>query len=218
MIKKTLRILLLAIIVLFVFSLSVNGSSYYIYIDPGHGGIDGGAITNSGIYEKDIVLDISYEIKYFLELNGLSTRMTRTGDYDLASSNAPNRKKEDINNRVKMMNNNECILAISIHANAYSDKNQKGSQVFYNDKSLSSKKMGNIIQENLKKKLGNTNRKAMNIENKYILENVNCPICIVEVGFLSNNEEGNLLSGDSYRRLVAYAISEGIIKYLNLDD
>ena len=68
----------------------------YICIDPGHGGIDGGGMSYSEIYEKDINLKISYYLKNYLENSGYNIILTRYGDYDLASNNTKNRKSEDI--------------------------------------------------------------------------------------------------------------------------
>ena len=199
----------------FIGVLNVKASKMVIYIDPGHGGIDGGCISSNGEYEKEIVLDIAYSLKEYLELNGYYPLMTRSGDYDLASYNSINRKREDIIKRTDMINNSNCKLAISIHANAYPSSKEKGAQVFYNNKNDNSKKLAEFIQDNLKEKLNNTDRLAMDLNNKYILENVKCPIVIVEVGFLSNKEEAELLKTSDYQKVMGYTIGEAIINFLN---
>ena len=77
-----------------------------IYIDPGHGGFDGGATSiDKNILEKNIVLDISIKLKYYLEQMGYKVLLTR--DSDIALSNT---KVEDIHKRVTLINNSRCFL------------------------------------------------------------------------------------------------------------
>ena len=72
-----------------------------IYIDPGHGGFDGGASSNDKkILEKDLVLNISLKLKYYLEQIGYKVLLTR--DRDIALSNT---KTKDIHKRVSLINN-----------------------------------------------------------------------------------------------------------------
>ena len=63
-----------------------------IYIDPGHGGRDPGAISG-GVYEETINLEISLKLQEVLEKNGAIVYLTRYGDYDLSVKNAISRKK-----------------------------------------------------------------------------------------------------------------------------
>ena len=187
-----------------------------IYLDPGHGGIDGGCISNDGVYEKDIVLDISYKVKEYLEFNGYRVLMTRTSDYDLADDGSTNRKHDDILKRVDYINDSNAKVCVSIHANSYPSKIVKGAQVFYGYGSAESENLSNAIQENIKSVLKNTDRVALKIKEKYILDNVKCPISIVEVGFLSNTEESKNLQDEAYQLQIAYAIGEGIVQFLNV--
>src|SRR5690554_3283734 len=160
-----------------------------IYIDPGHGGPDGGAVGIDGIFEKDIVLSISKKLKRYLNEAGYEVLMIRDGDYDLADDNSKNKKREDIHNRVKLINDSNCLLYISIHANKYSSPKIYGSQVFYKPNDELSKVLSEEIQDALKSILQNTKRDAKSISGKYLIDHAKVPGALVEVGFLSNPKE-----------------------------
>ena len=85
-----------------------------IYIDPGHGGIDDGA-SKDNVKEDDINLEISYELKAKLENMGATVYMTRYDDYDLSNNGVIYRKKSDLYNRAKMINDSSADIYISIH-------------------------------------------------------------------------------------------------------
>lgn len=101
-----------------------------IYLDPGHGGSDGGAVGADGTTEKDIVLNVCLCLKTYLENAGFQVKMTRAGDYDLAPGSSKNRKRDDIHRRCRMINASDCLLYLSVHANKFSDKRIRGAQVF----------------------------------------------------------------------------------------
>lgn len=191
-----------------------NNTEKYIYIDPGHGGIDGGAISRDGIYEKTINLSISYYLKQYLENSGFNVKMTRYSDYDLANYNSKNRKMDDLNKRINLINNDNNLLFISIHCNIYKSSKIKGAQTFYKN-TQNNKLLANIIQNKLINILKNTNRQSKIIKNKYLLDNVQTVGCLVEVGFLSNEEELQLLKTKKYQQEIACCIYIGILEYLN---
>jgi len=118
-----------------------------IAIDPGHGGIDVGT-SYKDIYEKDINLKISLYLKEELEKYGANIIMTRIGDYDLSYPNASYRKKSDFNNRIKIINENNTNLFISIHQNYYNDSKYYGTQIFYKG----NKELAEYIQKKNKQK------------------------------------------------------------------
>lgn len=190
----------------------------YIYIDPGHGGIDGGGMSKDGIYEKDINLKISYLLKDYLENNGYLVLLTRYGDYDLATKESTNRKREDILKRVDILNNDNILLFISIHCNIYTNNTIRGAQTFYNPKYPNNKELAESIQTMIVNILKNTTRKAKSITDKYLIDNCKNEGCLVEVGFLSNSEEKELLTTLTYQQQLAYCIYLGIIQYLGINN
>ena len=131
-----------------------NGKAI-ILLDPGHGGIDGGAVSKNGIHEKDINLNISKKLKVLLQKQGYTVVMTREVDEGLYSKEkARIRKKkiEDLNNRCKIKKESKCNLFISIHLNMFPQSKYYGPQVWYSNND-NSKFFANILQKNLIKDL-----------------------------------------------------------------
>lgn len=210
-------IFLLIIVISSIASFVTTNSIYennIIYIDPGHGGPDGGAVGIDGVYEKDIVLKVSFKLKKYLNQAGYNVLLTRDGDYDLADDESRNKKREDIHKRVKLINESNCILFVSIHANKYSSPKVYGAQVFYRTNDEDSKSLSEEIQDSLKSILQNTKREAKSISGKYLMDHTNSVGSLIEVGFLSNPNEATLLVDDYYQEQVAYAIYIGILSYL----
>jgi len=185
-----------------------------IILDAGHGGKDGGASTADDTHERDIVLVITKIVEEHLRLQGFNVIMTRSGDADLASENARNRKKEDLARRVDIFNSTENAIAISIHANAIANPRWYGAQTFYDPKRLENKELATHIMDAMRTNISGLEREARPISNIYVLRNSTIPTALVEVGFLSNPAEARLLVCPDYQRLMAYAIFEGILSYI----
>lgn len=180
-----------------------------IYIDPGHGGIDPGA-TYKDIYEKDINLSIALKLKKELENNGAIVYLTRYDDIDLSIS-TNNHKKSDLNNRVRAINNSNADLFISIHLNSYGTS-WHGVQIFYDDNNSTNEVLASIMDKNIKNLNGNRTYKKKN--NLYLLKNIKIPGILVEVGFLSNENERYLLTNSKYQEKVSKSLCNGIKEYL----
>ena len=187
-------------------SVSVN-KTFSIYIDPGHGGFDGGAIGIDGTIEKDINLNISKFLKDYLEDLGFCVYLTRDKDIALAKT-----KRDDILKRVDLINNPTVDMFISIHLNAFPNKALYGAQVFYKD-NLENKLLSECIQKTLSI-VTNTKRVSKAINDKYLIDHTNKLGCLVEAGFLSNDQELALLKDLSYQKKIAYCIYVGILDYL----
>lgn len=185
-----------------------------IYIDPGHGGPDGGAVGVDGIYEKNIVLSVSKKLKKYLNEAGYNVLLTRDGDYDLADDTSKNKKREDIHERVKLINDSDCLLFISIHANKYPSPKIYGAQSFYRTDDEESKLLSEEVQDALRSILQNTKRGAKSITGKYLIDNTIPPGTLVEIGFLSNPEEAAMLIDEYYQERLAYSIYVGTLSYL----
>lgn len=182
-----------------------------IYIDPGHGGFDPGALYKD-TFEKDINLSISKKIEEDLTKQGAIVYMTRYGDYDLSANNTINRKRSDLSRRSNLINRSDCDLYLSIHLNAETSSTWRGGQVFYDDINNDNKKIAEIFQELFKREL-NSNRKYQKVSTLYLQKRVKVPGVLIEVGFLSNPNDRYLLKQDSYQQRVSNVITEGVIKY-----
>lgn len=190
-------------------------SGRIIYLDPGHGGPDGGAEHGEAV-EKEIALSIALKLRDYLQQQGAFVLMTREEDFDLADEDTrglSRRKSEDLRRRVKMINDSDAELYISIHLNAMPSSRWRGAQTFYSTRYLENKVIAEFIQEEIKDNLDNTNRNAKPINNIYLLKNAKKPGALVEVGFLSNHEERELLLQDGYQEKIAASIYEGIMRY-----
>lgn len=183
-----------------------------IYIDPGHGGVDAGA-NYKDILEKDINLEISLLLGTALEQKGAIVYLTRVDDYDLAVPHAYLRKRSDLSQRVKLINNSNCHLYLSIHLNASQSPNWKGTQVFYHNVNDKNKEIAEIFQASFKKYLG-SKRKIKEVNDLYMYGRINRPGLLLELGFISNPNERYILKQPYYQKRIVMAITEAVISYL----
>ncbi len=197
-----------------VFSDKENEAERVIVIDAGHGGADPGKVGESGALEKDINLSIAGKLRKRLEQNGFRVVMTRESDEGLYSENARNKKREDMEARVRVISEAEPDFVVSIHQNSFPDASCKGAQLFYYKDSEDSKKLAEVLQKKFSEVLkdGNT-RQAKANGDYYLLRKTACPIVIAECGFLSNASEEALLLSDAYQEKVAEALCLGILQY-----
>ena len=177
--------------------------SNIIVVDAGHGNPDGGAEAN-GIIESDLNLIIAKKLEEELVDLGYEVIMTREDENNI--SNISNNesisklKQEDLNNRVKIINNSNADIGISIHLNKYSSSKYWGWQTFYSEKSEEGKKLATSIQNGIGTYIDKKNtRQPLKISNIRIVDKTNIPVVIVECGFISNEEEANLLKDEDYQ-------------------
>ncbi|MFJ5717749.1 N-acetylmuramoyl-L-alanine amidase CwlD [Neobacillus sp. NPDC093127] len=190
-------------------------SGKIILLDAGHGGPDGGAGTGKTL-EKDIALEITLKVRDYLQEQGALVIMTRETDKDLAAPDVKGysrRKVEDLKQRLKMINSSDNDFFVSIHLNAIPSARWSGAQTFYTPHHKENARAAKFIQEELRKNLENTTRKAKPINNVYILKHAKKPGILVEVGFLSNPTEKELLKTEPYQNKVAASINNGIMRY-----
>lgn len=178
-----------------------------IYLDAGHGGVDVGA-SYKNIYEKDINLSIVKILALKLENMGATVYLTRYGDYDLSNIGVRYRKKSDLYNRAKVINNSSADIYISIHLNSTTSSIWKGAQVFYDDINDNNILLAQTITKNL-----NTDREVSEINDMYFNRLVKIPGVLVEVGFLSNSYDRNNLVNIKYQEKISNMIVQGIIDY-----
>lgn len=183
-----------------------------VVIDPGHGGVDPGAIGPGGILEKDITLAVALELEKLLNRAAIHTIMTRTGDYDLADADATLRKSQDLARRVEIGRNGTADVFISLHANSFPNPNYSGAQTFYFPNREQDRMLAEKIQSSLVRRLG-PNRRLANSADYYVLRESTVPAVVVELGFLSHPSEGERLADADYQKRLAEAIYYGIIDY-----
>ncbi|MDD6466665.1 MAG: N-acetylmuramoyl-L-alanine amidase [Erysipelotrichaceae bacterium] len=217
--KKVFALVLVGVLLFLVIQKTVSkeqhnkGKNLIIVIDPGHGGWDQGA-SRENIDEEDINLAVALYLKDFLETAGVKVIMTRTTDKDLAAVDAKKRKREDLKNRVEIMNQDEVDYFVSIHMNIDSSTNTHGSQLFFKQGDDQSKEFANTIQKSLKQL--NQTKFIPAVGDYYILNETNRVGTLIECGFLSNAEERTLLNSAKYQQKLAYYICKGILNYHKL--
>lgn len=181
-----------------------------ILIDPGHGGIDGGAKSKNGTIEKDINLSISKKLKSSLEDEGYKVYLTREDDRELFK-----KKVEDLDARCKMKVETNCDVFISIHQNKFVKESCYGAQVWYAS-NQESENIANLIQTSIVESVGDGNKRlAKPAKNQYrILRDGYKGACvIVECGFLSNYQEEQELKTDEHQDKIVEGIKKGVNKY-----
>lgn len=194
-----------------------KNASKIILIDPGHGGIDGGATSDSGTCEKNINLSIGLMLKDCLQKKGYIVAMTREDDRALYNPDKKtgSKKSEDLENRCKLKVTSKCDMFISIHLNMFPERQYYGAQVWYS-KYPESKTLAELVQSNLIKDLDERNKrieKPAGNQYKILRTNDTMPGIIVECGFLSNPREEGLLKSEEYQKKIAESICNSVHEF-----
>ena len=172
-----------------------------IIIDAGHGGVDGGATSCTGVLESQLNLQIALRLEDLLHLVGVDTAMIRREDVSVYTEgeSIAAKKVSDLKERVRIVNSTNNAVLISIHQNTFSDPRYSGAQVFYAP-SEGSQKLARAMQQALVESLNpESNRKAKKGSSIYLLEKIKNTGVLVECGFLSNPEEEKKLRTDAYQ-------------------
>lgn len=187
-----------------------------ILIDAGHGGIDGGAVSCSGVLESQINLEIAERLNDLLHFLGFETKMIRTTDTSLHTegNTIAQQKISDLKYRVNMVNETEKALLVSIHQNTFSDKQYSGAQVFYSS-TEGSKMLAEQLQSSIIKVLNPySKRKSKAANGIYLMEHIECSGVLIECGFLTNPEEEAKLRDPEYQKKICSVIACVISTYL----
>lgn len=220
---------LLVALMLFMFTYELPASKTWTYwtmplsgkiiaLDPGHGGVDGGASSKDGLVEKEVNLAITLYLRDYLQQAGALVVMTREDDRDLANPSTQGyskRKTEDLLNRAEFISQQKADLFVSIHMNSTPSTKWSGAQTFfYRGNHSDNRTLATLIQEEIKRNLKNTDRVAKQADKEiYLLKSLKIPSALVEVGFLSNPAESRQLRDPVYQKKVATSIYQGIIRY-----
>lgn len=224
LIKIVLIVALLAAAAVFVKIFVSNGglkpvinqnSRSTLVLDAGHGGIDGGAISDSGLKESDINLQIALKTEALVRFLGIDTVMTRETDTD-NSDNKAYSEHDNLVQRVKLANSTENAVLISIHQNKFPSAVVSGAEVMYSDND-DSKALGLLTQDNLITLLDSSNRRVARPAPKELLltSSVECPTILVECGFMSNPQEAQKLASNDYQLKLAAILAGSYIQFLN---
>ncbi|WP_345240308.1 N-acetylmuramoyl-L-alanine amidase [Pontibacillus salipaludis] len=178
-----------------------------LYLDPGHGGKDPGAMGD-GIMEKDINLDIALRIRSILLNNyeNVEVRMSRTDDRTIS-----------LTERTDEANAWSADYYLSIHCNAFDGKSNGYEDFIHNSLSNSSitAKYQDIIHDEVMKINGLKDR-GQKKANFHVLRESIMPALLTENGFVDNKSDAALLKQESWREKVARGHVNGLAKAFNL--
>ena len=175
-----------------------------IVIDPGHGGVDGGATSCTGILESRFNLEISLRLNDLLRFLGHDTVMIRTEDISVYTEGdtIARKKMSDLKERVRRINETENAVLLSIHQNIFPDGRYSGAQVFYAGTEGSQTLAKNLQAAFISHLNPGSRRMEKKSSGVYLMEHIRWPGVLIECGFLSNpEEEGKLRSGDYQKKL-----------------
>lgn len=180
-----------------------------IIIDAGHGGVDGGATSCTGILESQFNLEIAMKLKDLMNLLGINTVMIRETDCSIYTKGETiaQKKVSDLKERVRIANSTENGLLISIHQNLFADSKYSGAQVFYAP-SEGSQTLAEFLQASFINNINpGSHRKIKKADGIYLMQHINCPGVLIECGFLSNPQEEYLLRSNEYQQKICAVIA-----------
>ena len=199
-----------------------NANQPIVIIDAGHGGFDGGAVSDDGTVEKDINLSIALYLQEHLAIFNIKTIMIRETDCsveDNGLNTIRQKKTSDLHNRMKIMEETDNAIFVSIHQNKFPDGKYNGTQVFYSPKTKEeSQVLAQTIQDYIVNTLQKDNKRQIKEcgTSVFLMYNAVKPAVLVECGFLSNYEETQRLKSSEYQKKIAFCIAMGIQNYLSV--
>jgi N-acetylmuramoyl-L-alanine amidase len=186
-----------------------------IVIDAGHGGIDGGATSCTGVLESRINLEIALRLEALLQFLGMETKMMRTTDVSIYTSGSTiaAQKLSDLNERVRIANETQGAILISIHQNTFSDSRYGGAQIFY-PAAGEGRSLAEAMQASLIATLNPGSRRiAKKATGVYLMEHIQCPGVLIECGFLSNPEEEARLRDPEYQKKLCCVMAASVTTF-----
>lgn len=199
--KKLFTVCMAMTLVLGLASVTLAGglSGKKIYVDPGHGGSDSGAVGQNGLQEKNVNLRVGTVLKNCLvEYGGATVRMSRTGDSTVSLSG-----------RCTDANNWGADRFISVHHNASSDRSVNGTETYSYGTTGNGANLRNKIHAQLLKWGGLKDRGAQTA-NFYVLKYTNMSAVLTEASFISNPAEEARLRDSNYTWKEGYYIYRGV--------
>lgn len=184
-----------------------SGKEPLIYIDPGHGGSDPGAVGVGGIHEADIALAIGLKLKTLLDNGGFRTMISRTSDTYVGLYDRP-----------AQANNAGADAFVSIHCDAFNSSSANGTTVLYypngyNGDTRDNKTFAQIIHDNLMKEINTTDRGLSERPRLVVLNQTKMVAVLVETGFVTSPTDEKLLTDDNFQWKIAQGIYNGLVEY-----
>ena len=190
---------------------------YTVIIDAGHGGVDGGATSCTGKLESAFNLEIALRLNDLMHLLGIHTEMIRTTDISVYTQGETiaAQKVSDLKERVRMVNESENALLLSIHQNTFPDSKYGGAQVFYGPEGESAQ-LAEALQNAFRSTVNpGSNRRSKKADGVYLMEHIDTTGVLIECGFLSNVEEEAKLRSADYQKKLCCVIASTVSNHLD---
>lgn len=178
-----------------------------VVLDPGHGGSDGGAVAKykgTEIIEKDLDEKVALKVKILLESANVEVLLTREEDVDVS-----------LKERTAFANEASADLFVSLHCNTSEEVSARGLECYYEREGEKGKDLAENITAAAAKS-GQIKTRDLHLDMMYVVRFTEMPSTLVEMGFMSNDEELALLCDDEYQQILAEAIADGILKTLGI--
>lgn len=185
-----------------------------IVLDAGHGGYNPGAIGVNGLYEKTVNFDVTLKLRDELERRGYTVSLTRETDHDLSLAD-----------RVAFKEAENADLFVSIHANAHRQASARGSLILYYDNrypqarypaSAEMAALSDMNRQFARSVLDGLVAEAGTIDmgivpsSVYVVRRGTMPSILVELAFLSNWQDAEMLADEQVRENMALGLANGI--------
>ena len=190
------------------------GTGTTLVIDPGHGGIDSGALGIDGTKESDINLAIALKLRAVAELYGQENTLIRQDDSSKCDAEAYSERR-DLECRTALACATMNPVYISIHQNDFPTAQASGAQVIYAS-GEGSEELGRITHHNIINTLYPRCRRVAEPATKklYILSHLECPAILVECGFVSNPNDLENLKRPAFQTSLAALMMGSYLQYL----
>ncbi len=196
-------------------SIALWGDSI-VLIDPGHGGTDPGATFNEeniDLNEKDLNLKLALMLRDMLQESGVQAELTRREDQFLS-----------LEDRMKLAEDINAGLFISIHFNYHPDPTKQGTMIMYNSSRGSSvypiagQKAAQLMQDQILKELETTDAGVMAMPDNIKYSNLEMPALMIDPAFLSNASDREIIMDEGFSEKTAQSIRDGIFAILGYGD
>lgn len=187
-----------------VLALTASTVKPRVVLDPGHGGVDPGAVGS--IVEKAVTLDVALRVRSLLEAAGVEVIMTRESDMHLSRD-----KNTDLTMRAAMGNNAQ--MYVSIHVNAMPAANALrgfGIETWWNPNHPLSQNLAALLQKDTLQTTAAFDQGLKNTRSLAVLRNSRVPAALIEIGYTSHPVDGQNLKDTNYLDRLALGIATGI--------
>ncbi|QUH21407.1 N-acetylmuramoyl-L-alanine amidase family protein [Alkaliphilus sp. B6464] len=178
---------------------------YIVVLDPGHGGSDPGAVGPTGLKESHVAFKIACMVSDILVRYGIEIIFTRAGD-----------TRVSLDERVRIANNSNVDYFVSIHINSATNPKATGTETFAYKVGVEGDRLAYSIQSNLVQAIGLADR-GVKYNSLQVVRETPMPACLVEVAFINNPNEEQLLKSAEFLEKAAIGIAKGILEHIGID-